>query len=235
MKKLISELFDKYKIPYTLDMLDKLDKYYNLVIEWNEKINLTAITEKNDFAIKHFLDCCLPYTLLPQGAKCIDIGAGAGFPSIPLKIIRPDLKITMVDSLNKRVNFLNLVISELGLKEINAVHSRAEDFACIAGNREGFDIAITRAVAQFVIILEYCLPFVKVGGKFIAMKGANFDQELSVSDLALNTLKGKVINKQEIYVEEIDSQRVNVVVEKVGETPKKFPRGKNQPRNNPLI
>lgn len=233
MKQLLNDLFTKYEIPYTNEMLEKLQTFYEFVIEENKKFNLTAITEKNDFAIKHLLDCCLPYLLIPQGAYVIDIGAGAGFPSIPLKIIRPDINITMLDSLNKRVNFLNECVNLLKLDNAIAIHSRAEDYAL--NNREKFDIAIARAVAGLETLSEYCLPLVKVGGNFVALKGSSFKEELDNSKYAIDILGGSLKHVQEIYVEEIDSQRANVVIQKIKATPSKYPRGKNLPRLKPLI
>lgn len=232
MKQLLKQLFGKYGITYTDEMLAQFEKFYEFVIEENQKYNLTAITEKNDFAIKHFLDCVLPINSLPLNASVIDIGAGAGFPSIPIKILRPDLKITMLDSLNKRVNFLNSAVELLGLKDIYAVHFRAEDYAI--KNREKFDVAIARAVAGLDTLSEYCLPFVKVGGLFVALKGSNFEQELSTANNAINILGGQVQNIQKVEVEEIDSIRANIFIKKIKPTPPKFPRGKNQPRLKPL-
>lgn len=233
MKTILKELFAKYNLEVNQNQLDAFNKFFEMVVDWNQKINLTAITEKNEFAIKHLLDSCLPATLLPNGATVIDVGAGAGFPSIPLKILRPDLKITMLDSLNKRIIFLNEVINTLGLKDINAIHSRAEDFA--NKNREFFDVAISRAVASLEILAEYCLPLVKVGGKFVAMKGLNYKEELKNADYAINLLGGKLKQTQKLNIEEIDSIRANFEIEKISQTPKKYPRGKNLPRTNPLI
>lgn len=232
MKQLLKSLFDKYKIAYTTNQLEQMQKFYEYVIEENKKFNLTAIVEKQDFAIKHLLDCVLPAELLPFGATVIDIGAGAGFPSIPLKILRPDLKITMLDSLNKRVNFLNSAVELIGLCDIHAVHARAEDYAIL--KREKFDVAIARAVASLNTLSEYCLPFVKVGGAFVALKGASYNEELDLAQNAITILGGKVQSVQKIYVEEIDSQRANIVVAKVKPTNSKYPRGKNLPRLKPL-
>lgn len=233
MKQLLQNLFDKYKITYNIEQLEQMQKYYEFVVEENKKFNLTAIVEKQDFAIKHLLDCALPACLLPIGASVIDVGAGAGFPSIPLKILRPDLKITMIDSLNKRVNFLNTAVELLGLVEINAIHSRAEDYAI--KEREKFDVAIARAVAGLNTLSEYCLPFVKINGMFVAMKGSSYEQELLEAKNAIAILGGQIKDVQKIYVEEIDSQRANIVVSKVKQTNSKYPRGKNLPRLKPLI
>ena len=233
MEQILKDIFNEYGIKYTDGQLKQLSKFYEMVVETNEKFNLTAITEENDFAIKHILDSVLPMALLPQNASVIDVGAGAGFPSIPLKILRPDLKVTMLDSLNKRVNFLNEVIATLNLKNITAVHSRAEDYAL--KNREVFDIAIARAVASLVTLSEYCLPFVKVGGNFIALKGSSLTEELKEATYAITLLGGKYKDIQKIYVQQIDAMRENVIIEKIKPTDKKYPRGKNLPRLKPLI
>ena len=233
MEQILKNLFDEYGISYTTEQINQLTKFYKMVVETNEKFNLTAITEENDFAIKHILDSILPISLLPQNASVIDVGAGAGFPSIPLKILRPDLNITMLDSLNKRVNFLNDVIVALNLKNITAVHARAEDYAI--KNREKFDIAIARAVASLVTLSEYCLPFVKVGGKFIALKGSSLNEELLQANYAIQLLGGKTKDIQKIYVKQIDATRENLTIEKVKPTDKKYPRGKNLPRLKPLV
>lgn len=233
MKQLLKQLFDKYNVAYTNEMLDKFDVYFNYVIEENKKFNLTAITEKNDFATKHLLDCVLPATLLPLNAKVIDIGAGAGFPSIPLKIVRPDLNVVMLDSLNKRVNFLNECVKLLKLNNAIAVHARAEDYAL--KNRESFDIAVARAVASLETLSEYCLPFVKVGGYFVALKGSSYKEELERASYAISTLGGEVENIQLLEIEEVEGQRANIKIKKVKPTLAKFPRGKNLPRLKPLI
>lgn len=233
MEQILKDIFNEYGIKYTDGQLKQLSKFYEMVVETNEKFNLTAITEENDFAIKHILDSVLPMALLPQNASVIDVGAGAGFPSIPLKILRPDLKVTMLDSLNKRVNFLNEVIATLNLKNITAVHSRAEDYAL--KNREVFDIAIARAVASLVTLSEYCLPFVKVGGNFIALKGSSLTEELKEATYAITLLGGKYKDIQKIYVKQIDAMRENVIIEKIKPTDKKYPRGKNFPRLKPIV
>lgn len=232
MQKLLKELFNKYNIPHTDEMLQKLDLFYNMVVEENKKFNLTAITEKHDFAVKHILDSCLPYDMIPKNAKVIDVGAGAGFPSVPLKIIRPDLNLTMLDSLNKRVNFLNLCIDKLNLKNAEAIHFRAEDYAL--KNRETFDISIARAVASLETLSEYCLPFVKVNGSFIALKGSSYKEELEKANYAINILGGKVEKIQNITLQEIDGERANINIKKIKATPNKYPRGKNLPRLKPL-
>lgn len=232
MKELLSKLFSQYKIKYSEEMLAKLDEFYKIVIEENQKINLTAITNKNDFAVKHILDSVLPQSLLPIGAKIIDVGAGAGFPSLPLKILRPDLNITMLDSLQKRVNFLNDTIAKLKLTNINAYHGRAEDF--VNGKREQFDIAIARAVANLNTLAEYCLPYVKVGGIFIAMKGAAFGEEMDKAKNAIKLLGGELSDIQKYTLVNDIGIRANLCIKKVSVTNNIYPRGKNLPRLKPL-
>lgn len=232
MIDLLKELFDHYNISYTEDMLNSLKKYYKLVIEKNEVMNLTNLTDERDFAIKNILDSVLPVNAIPPNAKVVDIGAGAGFPSIPLKILRPDLNMVMVDSLNKRVTFLKEVIDKLKLTNIVAVHSRAEDFA--NNNREYFDVAVARAVAKLNTLSEYCLPLVRVGGELIAYKSLKADEEIKESKNALNILGGKISHLQNILVKEIDSIRINVIIKKFKQTPKEYPRSKNLPKTKPI-
>ena len=155
--------------------LSEFEKYYNSLISFNEKVNLTAITDKEDVFIKHFLDSILSIEEIKENSNVIDIGAGAGFPSLPIKIVRPDIKLTMLDSLNKRINFLNQICSELNIESTNA-HARAEDY--IKNNREKFDIALARAVARLNTLVEYLLPYVKIGGLVLAYKGSNYLEEL---------------------------------------------------------
>lgn len=232
MKTILKQLFEKYKIDFTEEMLDKFEKYYDYTIKINQQFNLTAITEKNEFAIKHFLDCALAENFLPKNATVVDIGAGAGFPSIPLKILREDLTIVMVDSLNKRVNFLNEVISLLGLKNISAVHARAEDFAKQKG--EYFDVSIARAVANLSTLSEYCLPLTKVGGMFLSLKGQAGQEEVELAQNAITILGGKLERVEYQKIEEIDSDRCFVLIKKIKPTLAKYPRGKNLPRLKPL-
>lgn len=232
MKTLISEIFNKYEIKFTENMIEQLNTYYEYVIEENKKYNLTAITDREEFAYKHILDCSLAIKYLPQNASVLDVGAGAGFPSIIIKILRPDINIVMLDSLNKRVNFLNSVVDILKLDSAKAVHSRAEDYA--KEKRESFDIVIARAVANMQTLSEYCLPFVKLGGKFIAMKGSSFSEELALSEFAIKELGGKVKCINEYNLDEIEGVRAIIEVDKVSKTPSRYPRGKNLPRVKPL-
>ena len=210
---------------------DKFDIYYQELVSYNDKVNLTAITERNDVFTKHFLDSILSIDAIPEGASVVDIGTGAGFPSLPLKIVRPDIDITTVDSLNKRVTFLNYICSKLKIKS-NNVHARAEDFA--KGNREKFDVAVARAVAKMNTLLEYLLPLVKVGGIVIAYKGSNLAEEFMDAEKALEVLGGKVLKSIRFDLPNSYGERNIVIIEKVKETPTKYPRDKNQPKTNPI-
>lgn len=217
------------------NLIDKhrkeFDIYYQELVSYNDKVNLTAITERNDVFTKHFLDSILSIDAIPVNAKVVDVGTGAGFPSLPIKIVRPDVDITMVDSLNKRVNFLNLICSKLNIKSSN-IHSRAEEFA--KKNRETFDVAVARAVAKMNTLLEYLLPLVKVGGIVIAYKGSNLAEEFAEATNALEVLGGKVLKSIRFDLPNSYGERNIVIIEKIKETPTKYPRDKNQPKTNPI-
>ncbi|SEF98221.1 16S rRNA m(7)G-527 methyltransferase [Caloramator fervidus] len=216
--------------------INMFEKYMVLLKEWNEKINLTAITEDDEIVRKHFLDSIsiIKSGLINDNLKIIDVGTGAGFPGIPLKIINPTLKVTLLDSLKKRVNFLNQVINELGLKNIEAVHGRAEDFARLDEYREKYDISTARAVAPMNILCEYCLPFVKVGGYFIAMKGPSIEEEIKDSKNAIGTLGGRLIDIVETSIPEYDVNHKLIIVGKIKPTDKKYPRKPSQIEKKPI-
>ena len=204
------------------------DCYYELLVFWNERFNLTAITEKDEVEVKHFIDSLSSVDLISENASLLDIGSGAGFPSLPLKIVRPDITLTMVDSVNKKVGFLNEVVKRLNLEGAIAIHSRAEDL----DKDKKYDFVVSRAVASLSTLLEYCLPFVKEGGYLIAYKSEKTDEEILESKNALTILGGtidKVVDKSHNGL-----NRKLIVVKKIAPTPKKYPRGKNLPRVKPL-
>ena len=213
------------------EQIKKFYEYMNLLIEWNEKFNLTAIVEPKEIILKHFIDSLTIEKYINEGEKVIDVGTGAGFPGIPLSIYKPKINITLLDSLNKRIIFLQEVIEKLEMKNIEAVHGRAEEFA--KNKREMFDIATSRAVAPLNILLEYLLPFVKIGGTCLCMKGSNID-EVDDAKNALEVLGGKIEKIETIKLPESDIVRNIIIVRKVKNTPVKYPRKSGIPAKQPL-
>ncbi len=255
---------------------EKLERYYKMVVDYNEKVNLTAITEQEDFLRKHFLDSLVLIadknvsretfggkngkkivsretigdndaddqsaknknvsreTLVPVGAKIIDVGTGAGFPGIPLAVYREDLKITLLDSLNKRVFFLENTIKELNLKKCEAVHARAEDLAHQEKYRETYDLCVSRAVAALPVLCEYCLPFVKKGGYFVSYKAAGAEEELKTAEKAIKVLGGKLQEVRTVILPGTDIERKLIVIKKTETTPKKYPRKAGIPAKSPI-
>lgn len=213
---------------------DQFNKYMELLLDWNEKINLTAITEKDQIVLKHFIDSLTISDLIDNDSKVIDVGTGAGFPGIPLKIYNETLRITLVDSLNKRVNFLNEVIKELDLKNISAKHARAEEFARLNNQRECYDYAVSRAVANLSTLVEYLLPFVRVGGKCICMKGPNIEEELNNSKNALKLLGGEIEEVKGLVLPDSEMERKIVIIKKIRKTDKTYPRKAGKPSKKPL-
>ena len=231
--KNLAELFEKYGIKLSNKQKQQFDIFFSYLIEENQKYNLTAITDKNEVYVKHFLDSVLPYAEIPQNAKVIDIGTGAGFPGVPLKIIRPDIQLTLVDSLQKRVNFLQSLVTKLDLQNVKFFHSRAEDY--IKTKREFYDVAISRAVAQIPTLSEYLIPYVKVGGKVLMYKGINFEEEVKQGQKAISILGGKIEKILQYIIDEIDTQRTIIIVKKEKITNPLYPRGKNLPKTKPIL
>ncbi|MBE6737362.1 MAG: 16S rRNA (guanine(527)-N(7))-methyltransferase RsmG [Ruminococcaceae bacterium] len=230
-------LFDECKsigIELSELALNRFEKYYNMLIEYNERMNLTAITEEKEVIVKHFCDSLYLLTKydIKTGAKVIDVGTGAGFPGIPLLIARPDLKLTLLDGLNKRLVFLSDVLQELGLTA-EIVHSRAEDGAKDKKYREKFDVATSRAVARLNVLSEYCLPYVKKDGVFLAMKGPAATDELCEAENALRVLGGKV-ECVEKYVLSDESERSIIIVKKMAHTHPAYPRHNSKIKKQPL-
>lgn len=218
--------------------LNQLEKYYEMLVEKNKVMNLTAITEYEDVLKKHFLDSLALsqlFDLKNKKVKLLDMGTGAGFPGIPLKIVFPELEVTLMDSLNKRIVFLQEVINELGLTNITAVHGRAEEAALKPEYREKYDFCVSRAVARLVSLAEFCLPFVKQGGCFVPYKSGEIKEELQEAKFALRELGGEYKATKEYILPNSDISRTLILVNKVKQTPKKYPRAGGKPLKQPLI
>ena len=230
-KELVNKA-NKIEVKLNEKQTEKFYNYMNLLVEWNEKMNLTAITEPNEVILKHFIDSLTINKYIDQDSSLIDVGTGAGFPGIPVAIMNDNVDITLLDSLNKRINFLNEVSNELELKNIETVHSRAEDF----GNteRENFDIATSRAVAALNVLIEYLLPLVKVGGKCICMKGSQAEEEIENAKKAIKILGGEIEKIEEIELPESDIKRTIIIIRKISKTPNKFPRKAGIPSKEPI-
>lgn len=210
-------------------------KYMKLLIEWNEKINLTAIIEPKEIILKHFVDSLTINKYIEKNAKLIDIGTGAGFPGIPLKILRPDISVTLIDSLNKRINFLNEVIKEIRLEKIETIHSRAEEIGKNVKYREKYDISTSRAVANVATLSEYLIPLVKENGKCIYMKGPDIEEELLNGKKAINVLGGEVKKMEEFNLPKTDIKRTIIIINKIKKTPNNYPRKAGMPAKEPIM
>ena len=239
----LSNLTSKLNIELSKEQINAFLKYYELLVEWNEKINLTAITEFEDVCLKHFVDSMSIVNAFSSfeeaekyfaGKTLIDVGTGAGFPGVCLKILFPELNITLMDSLDKRIKFLNEVIGNLSLEKICTVHARVEDAAKTSEFREQFDFATARAVASLPVLSEYCLPFVKVGGSFIAYKSEKVLEEISLSSNALTILGGKIESEKSFSLPGSDLQRTILFIKKENPTPDKYPRKAGTPSKKPL-
>lgn len=227
---------EKVKVEFNETKYNKFIKYKEMIKEWNEKINLTAITEDNDIIKKHFIDCieAFKFQYLKEAKTLIDVGTGGGFPGIPIKILNDNINIVLLDSLNKRINFLNEVISELELKDIKTIHGRAEDFAKDKDYRESFDIATSRAVANMTVLSEFCIPYVKVGGYFLALKGPAIEDELKEAKNAIGTLGGKIQEIIEVEIENSDIKHNLVIIKKIKATDIKYPRKAGMVTKKPI-
>ncbi len=233
-KELICSHGEQIDIEFDDKQLNQFYEYMNLLLEWNEKINLTAITAPEEIILKHFIDSLTINRYIEQNRSIADVGTGAGFPGIPLKIYRPDLKVTLVDSLNKRINFLNEVIYKLNLKDINTVHSRIEDFGKDKKYREKFDYVTARAVANLATLSEYLIPISKIEGKCICMKGNDIKEEIDCSKNAINLLGGKVDKIDRFELPNSDISRNIIIIDKIKNTPNKYPRKAGLPSKEPL-
>ena len=223
---------DYYKFNVSQETL--FEKYTEMLIEWNNKINLTSITDRDEIELKHYIDSLSIEKYIKKEAKLIDIGTGAGFPGIPLKIYREDLNVTLLDSLNKRINFLQEVIKQLDLKDIKAIHGRAEDCAHDKQYREVYDVVTTRAVANLSTLAEYMLPFCKKEGICICMKGPNIEQEVEEAKNAITILGGKIEKIDSFCLQDSDIERTIIIIKKEKSTEEKYPRKAGTPAKQPL-
>jgi len=234
LKSILMDGAGRYGVHLDEEKVNIFFKYAELLKEWNEKINLTSIDEDRDIIIKHFIDSLSIVPFLKHCGSMIDVGTGAGFPGIPVKIALNNINVVLLDSLEKRIKFLDTVISETGITGIRAVHGRAEDFGKIDDYREKFDVSVARAVANLPVLLEYCLPFVKVGGAFIAMKGSNIE-EIDKSKKALDILGGEIEKVESFSLPFDDISRNIIIIKKLRHTPTKYPRKAGKPSKDPLI
>lgn len=221
-------------VRFSVKQTEQFFEYMNLLIEWNEKMNLTAITEPDEIILKHFIDSITILRELEDGSKLVDVGTGAGFPGIPLSIMNPTLKITLVDSLNKRLIFLQEVVNRLKLENIEIIHARAEEFGQNRKYREKFDISTSRAVANLSTLSEYLIPLVKVGGKVISMKASDAKQEINEAKKAIEVLGGTVEKVDEFNLPQSDIGRTVIIIRKNKITPNKYPRKPGTPSKEPI-
>lgn len=237
-QEFVNKLYEKalkIDIKISEKELEKFYEYMKLLIEWNEKMNLTAIIEPNDVILKHFIDSITINKYIDEQSKVMDIGTGAGFPGIPLKVLNEDVKMTLVDSLNKRVQFLKEVGKQLELTNIEYIHSRAEELAGSSLHRQQYDIVTSRAVARLTTLLEYMLPFVKIGGRCICMKGPNIIEELEEARKAIQLLGGEIETTENMLLPDSNQERNIIIIKKVVDTPAKYPRKAGIPSKQPIL
>jgi len=236
MERILRETALEMGIAIDEGALNRFSQYYHMLLDWNTRVNLTAITEEDEVAQKHFLDSISPLSgqWISQNASVIDVGTGAGFPGLPLKIVRGDLMVTLLDSLQKRVNFLEEVVDALGLTDIQIHHGRAEEYGHKADFREKFDIGVSRAVAELPVLLELVLPFVKIGGLFIAYKGPSVFEEIEEGKKALELFGGRIEDIRSVEIPGTDLKHYLAIVRKFNQTPTKYPRKPGKPEKSPI-
>lgn len=236
MSEMLKNRMDRLQIETNENMLEQFDLFYHLLVEWNKVMNLTGITEYEEVVEKHFADSLSLARFLDLNKihTVIDVGTGAGFPGIPLKIAFPHLKVVLLDSLNKRINFLNEVIAKLDLKEIHTIHGRAEKYARKPEYREQFDLCVSRAVANLSVLSEYCIPYIRVGGIFVSYKSGEIDEEVAASRKAVDILGGQIDHVEKFQLPDTDIHRSFVFINKIKNTQKKYPRKAGTPAKEPL-
>lgn len=236
LSELLKQSCEDIGINLDNEKIDKFLKYKELILEWNKKINLTAITDEKEIILKHFVDslsvsCGIDFF---DGINIIDVGTGAGFPGVPIKILFENSSITLLDSLNKRIKFLEEVVNSLNLNNVSLVHSRAEDAGKNELFREKYDLCVSRALADLTVLCEYCLPFVNINGIFVSLKGPNAEEEIKSSSEALNILGGEIIDIKKITIPKTDITHSLIIIKKVRHTPTKFPRKSGKIIKNPI-
>ena len=236
MSEMLKNRMDRLQIETNENMLEQFDLFYHLLVEWNKVMNLTGITEYEEVVEKHFADSLSLARFLDLNKihTVIDVGTGAGFPGIPLKIAFPHLKVVLLDSLNKRINFLNEVIAKLDLKEIHTIHGRAEEYARKPEYREQFDLCVSRAVANLSVLSEYCIPYIRIGGIFVPYKSGEIDEEVAASRKAVDILGGQIDHVEKFQLSDTDIHRSFVFINKIKNTQKKYPRKAGTPAKEPL-
>lgn len=236
MSEMLKNRMDRLQIETNENMPEQFDLFYHLLVEWNKVMNLTGITEYEEVVEKHFADSLSLARFLDLNKihTVIDVGTGAGFPGIPLKIAFPHLKVVLLDSLNKRINFLNEVIAKLDLKEIHTIHGRAEEYARKPEYREQFDLCVSRAVANLSVLSEYCIPYIRIGGIFIPYKSGDIDEEVAASRKAVDILGGQIDHVEKFQLPDTDIHRSFVFINKIKNTQKKYPRKAGTPAKEPL-
>ena len=227
---------DELNIKYDDEIIAKYQAYMEGIIEWNEKVNLTSITDKDEFIVKHYIDSvmCVPCKEFQNAEKIIDVGTGGGFPGIPLALAAPDKEFVLMDSLNKRIKIINQLCEEIGITNVTAVHARAEELAKNKDHRESYDLCVSRAVANLSTLSEYCLPFIKKGGYFLSYKGPDSDQEVKAAKNAIAILGGKIEREEIASIESFDLEHKIIFIKKIKDTPAKFPRKAGTPSKEPL-
>lgn len=236
LEQLLYESCKKINVELNEKQISQFMDYKDMLLEWNEKMNLTAITDEREIMLKHFADCLMICSDLNlDGKKVIDVGTGAGFPGVPVKIARPGAEMTLLDSLNKRINFLKELSEKLGLENVDCVHMRAEDGGADKNLRESFDLCISRAVANLAVLSEYCLPFVRVGGTFISMKGPDVEEEVNEAKKAIKVLGGEIKAIKKMEIPETDIVHSLIFIEKVKPTPSKYPRKAGKAKKEPIM
>ncbi|MGL5616368.1 MAG: 16S rRNA (guanine(527)-N(7))-methyltransferase RsmG [Sarcina sp.] len=234
--ELMKNASERVGMEFNEDKYKKFMLYKDLLKEWNEKINLTAITEDEEIVKKHFIDCINAFEVkqFKEAKTVIDVGTGAGFPGLPIAIMRDDVEVTLLDALNKRINFLNIVINKLNLKNVTTIHARAEEGSRQKELRQSFDVATSRAVANMSMLSEFCIPYVKVGGYFIALKGPNIEEELVGGKNAIKTLGGEIEEVRQVKIEDTDLKHNLVIVKMIKGCGKLYPRNMGNIKRNPL-